>query len=95
MWGIPLAYTWGNHNIYFDYYRAANDKAAGFAGLDTKARELGLTYAYDLSKRTSAALSYVQIKNGANAAYNLFSGNAGLVAGEDPRSLHVTLTHRY
>ena len=94
-WGIPIAYTWGNHNIYFDYNRARADKAAGFAGLDTKARLLGLSYAYDLSKRTSAALSYVQIKNGAAATYNLFSGNAGLVAGEDPRSLHVTLTHRY
>ena len=94
-WGIPIAYTWGNHNIYFDYNRARADKAAGFAGLDTKARLLGLSYAYDLSKRTSAALSYVQIKNGASATYNLFSGNAGLVAGEDPRSLHVTLTHRY
>jgi predicted porin len=94
-WGIPIAYNWGNHNVYFDYNRANSDKAAGFAGLDTKARLLGLTYAYDLSKRTAAALSYVQIKNGANATYNLFSGNAGLAAGEDPRSLHVTLTHRY
>ena len=94
-WGIPIAYNWGNHNVYFDYNRANSDKAAGFAGLDTKARLLGLSYAYDLSKRTSAALSYVQIKNGAAATYNLFSGNAGLVAGEDPRSLHVTLTHRY
>jgi len=94
-WGIPISYNWGNHNIYFDYNRAARDKAAGFAGLDTKARLLGLTYAYDLSKRTTAALSFVQIKNGANATYNLFSGNAGLVAGEDPRSIHVTLQHRY
>jgi hypothetical protein len=91
-WGIPIAYNWGNHNIYFDYNRASNDKV--IAG-DTKARLLGLTYAYDLSKRTTAALSYVQIKNGANAVYNLFSGNAGLAAGEDPRSIHVTLQHRY
>src|SRR6185503_8563590 len=31
VWGIPLAYTWGNHNIYGDFYRARADKAAGFA----------------------------------------------------------------
>lgn len=91
-WGIPISYNWGNHTVYFDYNKANSDRI--IAG-DTKARMLGLTYAYDLSKRTSAALSYAGIKNGANATYNLFSGNAGLVAGEDPRSIHVTLLHRY
>ncbi len=94
-WGLPISYNWGNHTVYFDYNKASSDKAAAFAGLDTKARLLGLTYAYDLSKRTTAAVSYVGIKNGANATFNLFSGNAGLVAGEDPRSFHVTLQHRY
>ena len=65
------------------------------AGGDTKARLFGLTYAYDLSKRTTAAVSYAGIKNGNAATYNLFAGNAGLAMGEDPRSIHVTLQHRY
>jgi predicted porin len=95
VWGLPISYNWGAHTIYGDFYRARHDKAAGFAGADTKANLLGLTYAYDLSKRTTAALSYIRIRNGAAAAYNLFAGNAGLVAGEDPRSWHVTLQHRY
>jgi hypothetical protein len=63
--------------------------------LDTKANFVGLTYAYDLSKRTSLALSYQRINNGAAAAYNFFSGNAGLVAGEDPRSYYVTMRHNF
>jgi len=104
-WVIPLAYTWGNHNIYADFYRARNDKAAGFAGLDTKATFLGLTYGYDLSKRTSAAISYSRIRNGANASYNLFTAATpggslvtnpqGVAAGEDPRFIAVTLQHRF
>jgi len=106
VWGIPLAYTWGNHNIYGDFYRARADKAAGFAGADTKASFVGLTYAYDMSKRTSAAISYSRIRNGAAAAYNLFgvaspagtagNGNVqGVAAGEDPRYIAVTLQHRF
>jgi predicted porin len=94
-WGIPISYNWGPHTIYGDFYRKRNDKATAAAGLDSKANFFGVTYAYDLSKRTTAALSYTRINNGANAAYNLFAGNAGLVAGEDPRSWHVTLQHRY
>lgn len=106
VWGVPLAYTWGNHNIYGDFYRVRADKAAGFAGADTKANFLGLTYAYDMSKRTTAAVSYSRIRNGANAAFNLFTaaapggsaanGNqAGVAAGEDPRFIAVTLQHRF
>ena len=105
-WGLPISYNWGNHTIYGDFYRARNDKATGFAGLDTKASFFGATYAYDLSKRTTAAVSYTRIKNGANATYNLFGAAApagtpangnlqAVAAGEDPRFLAVTLQHRY
>ena len=99
-WGIPASYNWGKHTIYMNYNKANGDKAALTAaqiaaGGDTKARLFGLTYAYDLSKRTSAAVSYVGIKNGNAATYNLDSGNAGLAMGEDPSSVHVTLQHRY
>jgi predicted porin len=100
-WGLPISYNWGNHTVYFDYNRAGQDNNALSAAqiaagtTDNRARFLGLTYAYDLSKRTTAAVSYAGIKNGNAAVYNLFSGNAGLVAGEDPRSIHVTLQHRY
>ncbi len=106
VWGLPLAYTWGNHNIYGDFYRARADKSASFAGLDTKANFVGVTYAYDMSKRTTAAISYSRIRNGANAAFNLFgvaspggsaaNGNVqGVAAGEDPRYVAVTLQHRF
>ena len=108
-WGLPVAYNWGNHTVYGDFYRARADKAAGFAGADTKASFLGLTYAYDLSKRTTAAVSYSRIRNGAAASYNLFTaagaasaaanaaGGAAqaVAAGEDPRFIAVTLQHRF
>jgi predicted porin len=94
-WGLPISYNWGAHTVYLDLNRARADKAAVFAGMDTKANFVGLTYAYDLSKRTSLALSYQRINNGTAAAYNFFSGNAGLVAGEDPRSYYVTMRHNF
>ncbi len=94
-WGIPISYNWGNHTVYVDMNRARADRSAGFAGADTKANLFGATYAYDLSKRTSAALSYSRIKNGAAASYGLFAQQQAIVAGEDPRFIAVTLQHRY
>lgn len=105
VWGIPISYNWGNHTVYGDFYRARRDTGMTIAGLDTKANFVGLTYAYDMSKRTTVALSYSKITNGANAGYNLFTaatpGGSGTVnpqgvaAGEDPRFMAVTLQHRY
>jgi len=98
VWGIPISYNWGSHTVYGDFYRAGNDKSV--AGGNTKARFLGVTYAYDLSKRTSIAVSYAGIRNQAAASYNLFnmsSGNANVstTAGEDPHTWNVTMAHRF
>jgi predicted porin len=98
VWSIPIGYSWGNHNIYFHYDQANDDKK--IAG-DQKAKMYALAYAYDLSKRTSAAITYAQIKNNTNAAYNFFTatslglGGPGVVAGEDPKMWGVTLRHAF
>lgn len=97
-WGLPISYEWGNHHLFADFFRARNDRAAGFAGLDTKANSFSLTYAYDLSKRTSVAAFYTRINNGAAAGYNIFTTTAAggaLAAGEDPRATGVSLNHRF
>lgn len=99
-WSFPASYTWGAHSINVHYDRAGNDKAAGFAGMDTKARMWAASYAYDLSKRTSAAITYARINNGANANYNFFTGTSLGVSpaplpGEKPRMWGVTLRHQF
>jgi predicted porin len=97
-WSIPVSYTWGNHSVHFHYTEAKNDKATP---VDDKAKMYGLSYAYDLSKRTSAAITYAQIKNNSGAMYNLFT-NVGLgggviapAAGEDPKMWGVTMRHAF
>jgi predicted porin len=99
-WSIPLSYTWGAHSVNFHADRARADKAAAFAGLDTKANMYAISYAYDLSKRTSAALTYARINNGAAANYNFFTGaSLGVsptpILGEKPRMWGVTLRHQF
>ena len=110
-WGIPVSYNWGAHNIYVDWYKARADKSsattagtvcfvatmptAGISCGETKATFFGVTYAYDLSKRTSAAVSFTRINNGSAAAYGLFTQQQTIVFGEDPRFWGVTLQHRY
>jgi len=106
-WSIPASYTWGPHSVHAVYTKAGNDKAAGNAGLITSANEWAMAYAYELSKRTSVALSYARINNGANANYMLFastslgvdnstaSGTTGVLAGEKPTMWGVTLRHAF
>ena len=98
VWSIPASYSWGPHSIHAHYDRAGDDKV--MAG-DEKARMFALSYAYDLSKRTSAAITYARINNNTNAFYNFFT-NVGLglagaapAAGADPRLWSLTLRHQF
>jgi predicted porin len=96
-WSIPASYTWGPHSIHGHYTKARNDKATA---AQDGAKMFALAYAYDLSKRTSVALTYARISNDVGALYNFFtSASLGLgataVAGSDPRMWGVTLRHAF
>lgn len=98
VWSLPIGYTWGNHNIYFHYDHAGNDKATA---ADDKATMWALAYAYDLSKRTSVAVSYARINNHSGAFYNFFTnaslgvGQIATPVGADPRMFGVTMRHAF
>jgi predicted porin len=100
-WSIPLSYTWGAHEIHGHYTKARDDKAT--AAVQDGAKMWALAYAYNLSKRTSAAVTYAKLNNDTGAAYDLFTNNSGLasaaagatVAGEDTRLLSFTLRHAF
>lgn len=101
-WTIPASYTWGNHNIYGHYTRAQDDKTT--AAVNDSARMWAFAYVYDLSKRTSAGVTYAKIRNSTGAAYNFFTnaatgafGSVGSApaAGEDPRLIAFTVRHAF
>jgi predicted porin len=98
-WSLPISYTWGNHSVHFHYDKANNDKTTA---ADDAATMWAIAYAYDLSKRTSAALTYAKISNKPGAAYNLFTstgalglGNVAPAPGEDPKMFGVTMRHAF
>jgi len=99
-WSIPVQYTWGNHGVYGHYTKARDDKATA---ANDGAKMLALSYAYNLSKRTSLSLTYAKITNDVAAAYNLFTsaalgvgaGAGAIAAGEDPRMWGVTVRHAF
>ena len=106
-WSLPVSYAWGNHTVHVNYSEAGDDKVA--AG-NQKASMWGLAYSYDLSKRTSVALTYAQISNKnpdglgvGGATYNLFTSTSlglggsagGMKAGEDPKMWGVTMRHAF
>ncbi|HEY8067381.1 MAG TPA: porin, partial [Burkholderiales bacterium] len=98
-WSIPLSYNWGNNTIFAHFDRAGNDKAFA-AGTNSKATMFAVSYAYDLSKRTSVAVTYARINNSANSNYNLFTATSlgvgvAPAAGEDPRLFSITMRHAY
>ena len=99
-WSLPVSYAWGNHTVHLNYTAAGDDKVA--AG-DQKATMWAAAYSYDLSKRTSVAVTYARINNHSGATYNFFTstslglgGSAGAIqAGEDPRMYGVTMRHAF
>ena len=97
-WSFPVSYVWGNHGIHAHYTKAGDDKVT--VG-DQGANMFAIAYAYDLSKRTSAALTYARINNKTGGTYNLFTGvglggqQVAAAAGEDPRMWGVTLRHAF
>lgn len=99
-WSLPLQYKWGNHGVYGHYTVARDDRV--LPG-ETGAKMFALSYAYDLSKRTSLALTYAKINNEAAANYSLFTstalglgaGGQATLAGEDPRMWGVTMRHAF
>jgi|CXWL01.1.fsa_nt_gi predicted porin len=99
-WSVPVQYKWGNHGVYGHYTKARNDKATA---ADDGSKMIALSYAYDLSKRTSLAFTYAKITNEVGAIYNLFTsaslgigaGAGAIAAGEDPRMWGVTMRHAF
>jgi predicted porin len=99
-WSLPVSYAWGNHTVHVNYSKANDEKVA--AG-DQGAQMWALAYSYDLSKRTSVALTYAAMNNKSGGTYNLFTSaslgqgaSAGaILPGEDPKMWGVTLRHAY
>jgi predicted porin len=99
-WSIPITYDIGpNSTVNFHYTVAQNDDVLGS---DTGARMGAISYVYDLSKRTSLALTYARLDNDSNASYNLYTSDgsegtsdAAVSPGEDPSILQLTVRHAF
>jgi len=98
---IPVSYTTGAHNFYAHYTKAKDDDIV--AG-DNGSKMMAFAYVYDLSKRTSAGVTYAKITNNAAANYSFFtntsggglsSANTSLAAGEDGTLMAFTLRHAF
>jgi predicted porin len=105
-WSVAGQYKFGPNALYAHYDRAGNVNCniavcVGTNGTSTEAKMYALAYEYSLSKRTSVAVTYAQIKNDANIAYNFFtsaslgSADAVPVFGEDPRLIQLTVFHQF
>ncbi len=102
-WTLPASYNWGPHTVVGHYTRAGNVSTdiPGVSGSDSGARMWALAYVYDMSKRTSLAVTYARINNDREANYNFFTGSAlgsadsAVVAGESPRLLQLGIKHAF
>lgn len=102
-WSLAGQYTFGPNTIYAHYDRAGSisSNTPSVTTSDTRAREIAVAYEYSLSKRTSIAATYAQIRNDSNANYNFFTSSSlgstdtVTVPGENPRLLQFTILHKY
>lgn len=87
--------TFGDGTLYAQLQRLEQDNPAGAKKRGTI---LGMTYAYNLSKRTTVYTSYGQTSNNATGTFGL-SGNDVVIAaggaGAKPRALAVGLRHAF
>jgi len=104
-WSLPMLYTWGPHTVV-GHYTVADDidssvvKATGYG--NTGAKMFAIAYNYDLSKRTSVALTYAKINNESGATYAFFTGTGALGspdmipgAGESPEMIQASIRHAF
>jgi len=100
-WAIPASYSWGPHHVAGGYAKAGNNTGPAGEEASTGAKMMSIAYIYDFSKRTKVGLTYSQIKNDANAAYNFYtntsfsSTDVGTLTGEKPSFWALTFNHYF
>jgi predicted porin len=82
-------------------YAALNDRSdAGLVNADASARsandarQIGLGYVYNLSKRTAVYTSYAHLKNHGQAVYTV-SGNRAPLPGQDSSGVEFGIRHTF
>ncbi len=108
-WSLPISYNTGAHTFYFTHTRAGDSKAVTnssgtvTSGAGTGARQNTFAYNYDLSKRTSAAITFTQLTNRSAAGYTTFytgdsafgGTNSSAYLGEGQRLIGFALRNNF
>jgi predicted porin len=87
-----LGATWdiGVHTLKFSYMQR-DDKGR----TDNDPTLIGLGYAYDFSKRTTAYVNFSNFKNSAGGTYNFSSSGFSPLPGQTARALQIGLSHNF
>ena len=104
-WRLQGNFATGAHFFGLEYAKANETKGSIINGAaatnqynsgGTAARGILLSYDYMMSKRTSAGLYYMDVRNDANAAYSgpVFAGIA-TAAGADPKYYGIRMRHTF
>jgi predicted porin len=99
-WSIPVLWKVGPGTVIFAYTQADDRKVRGSTLNNSGAKMWSIGYDYPLSRRTSVGLSYVDLSNDANAAYQLFTGGAlgnvpTVAPGADVSQIYLGLRHAF
>lgn len=88
--------TFGLHEIKASWLRADMAGRVGNAVIDgNDARQLGLGYVYNLSRRTALYGTLAQISNDGAARFVVSDGPAGMAGGGRSRGVELGLRHRF
>jgi predicted porin len=86
----------GNGEIKASWYRASFSGRVGATSLDANsARQLGLGYVHNLSKRTALYGTFSHIDNRGALAYAVPGGASGLLAGGSSRGMELGMRHNF
>jgi predicted porin len=100
-WGIYAGFNLGNGELWANYVDTDQAEVSGVLaatrnGTNTDARQWGVGYNYNLSKRTKVYAFYTQLRNKAGAAFDYRETDAiGTATGADPKAFAVGLRHTF
>jgi predicted porin len=76
-WSLQGSFPFGPHAIIVGYQALKDKVPVGAGALDASARQLGLQYAYSMSRRTTLYATYGKMYNKDGAAYTVSNGTGG------------------
>jgi predicted porin len=96
MWMLSAVGTFGPHELKGSFIKVDLDGSVGATNIGANgAKQLGVGYVYNFSKRTALYATAARISNDGASTFTIAGGPAGLAGGRDSTGYEAGIRHRF